>query len=44
MKVHIVITKKQKAEFEKMALDIAKREGLVQTDDTSPTRVLDYIF
>jgi|TARA_B110000444_G_C18741792_1_gene548357 hypothetical protein len=34
----------QKAEFEKMALDIAKREGLVQTDDTSPTRVLDYIF
>jgi len=34
----------QKKEFEQVALAIAKREGLVQTDDTSPTRVLDFIF
>ena len=34
----------QKKEFEQVALAIAKREGLVQTDDTSPNRVLDFIF
>ena len=34
----------QRIEFEKVALEIAKREGLVQTDDTSPSRILDFIF
>jgi hypothetical protein len=31
-------------EFEKSSLEIAVKAGLVQTDETSPTRVLDYIF
>tara|TARA_B100000902_G_scaffold31983_1_gene38313 strand:- start:291 stop:812 length:522 start_codon:yes stop_codon:yes gene_type:complete len=34
----------ERKEFEKFALEIAKRDGLVQTDNTSPTRVLDFIF
>ena len=35
---------KERKEFEEFAISIAKRDGLVQTDDTSPSRILDYIF
>ena len=31
-------------DFEKASLEIASEAGLIQTDETSPTRVLDYIF
>jgi hypothetical protein len=31
-------------DFAKTSLEIATEAGLIQTDETSPTRVLDYIF
>lgn len=35
---------KQQKEFEEVAIQIAKREGLVQTDQQDPTKILDLLF
>jgi len=35
---------KQRDDFKNFALAVAKKEGYIQTDDSSPTRILDFIF
>ena len=35
---------KQKKEFEEVAINIAKREGIVQTDQQDPTKILNLLF
>ena len=35
---------KQRKEFEEVAINIAKREGLVQTDQQDPTKILNLLF